>query len=57
MPQHPLDGEVGLAGVRRAEDGFDVGSETGSQTGHGADGWTLRRELQARKWFVFSAAG
>ena len=33
--QHALDGEMGLAGVRRAEDGFDAGGETGVETGHG----------------------
>ena len=35
MAQHALDGEMGLAGVRRAEDGFDAGGETGIQAGHG----------------------
>ena len=33
--QQALDGEMGLAGVRRAEDGFDAGGETGVETGHG----------------------
>src|SRR5690606_37963716 len=28
------DGEMRLAGVRRAEDGFDAGGETGVETGH-----------------------
>ena len=32
--QHALDGEMRLAGVRRAEDGFDAGGETGIQAGH-----------------------
>ncbi len=33
--QHALDGEVGLAGVRRTEDGFDARGETGVEAGHG----------------------
>ena len=35
MRQHALDGEMGLAGIRRAKDGFDARSETGIETGHG----------------------
>ena len=33
--QHALDGEMGLAGIRRAEDGFDAGGETGIEAEHG----------------------
>ena len=47
VPQHALDGQMGLAGVRRTEDGFDARWETGGETGHGQDGWMLRRGMQA----------
>ena len=47
MREHAFDGQVSLAGVRRAEDGFDAGSETGIEAGHGRDGWMLRRGMQA----------
>jgi hypothetical protein len=34
MPKHAFDGEVGLAGVCRAENSFDARCETGTETGH-----------------------
>ena len=36
--QHPLDGEMGLAGIRRTEDGFDARGETGIEAEHGHAG-------------------
>ena len=47
MCQHALDGEMGLAGVRRAENGFDARSETGIESRAWRDGWMLRRGMQA----------
>ena len=52
--QQPLDGEMRLAGVGRAEDGLDARGESG----HGRDGWGsaeriasgLRGRLTVRSW-------
>ena len=37
MRQHPFDGEMRLAGIRRTEDGFDARGETGIEAEHGHD--------------------
>src|ERR1700722_1752340 len=57
MRLHQLDGEMGLSGVRRAENGFDTRSETGIETGHGEDGWMLRHGMQAGLPGAFAVTG
>ena len=49
MGQHPLDREMRLAGVRRAQDGLDAGGETGVGAEHGSNVWMPRRGMQAEK--------
>ena len=45
--EQALDREVGLAGVRRAEDGLDAGGEAGVGESHGRDVWVSGRGMQA----------
>src|ERR1700726_257277 len=46
MGEHPLDGKVRLAGIRRTEDGLHAGGETGVQAVHGQDVCAARRGMQ-----------
>jgi hypothetical protein len=49
MRQQPFDGEVRLAGVGRAEDGFDARGESGHCRGHEA-GWLVVAGRIASGW-------
>ena len=42
MGQQPLDRQMRLAGIGRAEDGLDASGETGVGAEHGTDVWMLR---------------